>query len=148
MSKAKVLEFSKARENKQEQIKRQYERVLFKRILGCYTVIEKLGLKPVELQDISEGGCSFRMAAEDGSFNQDEEIDFRMYFSNDTYLPTRIKIVRVQKVMEGNRHYFQYGCTFDSEFSSTQAVKSLVKFIADYASLAKEDKGDHPVWFL
>ena len=76
MSGSKVVQFSEIRREKKETLRRDYERVLFNRILGCYTVIEKLGLKSVEMRDISKSGCSFRMPTSEGAFKMDESIDF------------------------------------------------------------------------
>lgn len=138
----KVVQISELRKEKQEERRRNYERVLFKHVLGCYTVIEKLGLKPVEMLDISKSGCSFQMPVEEGAFNQGEDIDFRFYFSNDTFVNCRLKIKRVTKVDAFNRSFWQYGATFDTSMSSFTALEKFIEFIWSYAEHAKEDKGD------
>jgi hypothetical protein len=148
MSDGKLFQLSDARKEKQENLKRDYERVLFRHILGCYTVIEKLGLKSVEMIDISKSGCSFRLPVEDGAFAAGEEFDFRFYFSNKTYVPCRITVRRVQEVTEAGYRYYQYGCTFDTSLSSFEAMEKFVDFINAYGACAKEDKGDKQVWFL
>lgn len=148
MSDGKLFQIADARKEKQEHLKREYERVLFRHILGCYTVIEKLGLKSVEMQDISKAGCSFRLPVEDGAFAAGEEFDFRFYFSNKTYIPARITVRRVQEVREGSYRYYQYGCTFDTALSSHEALEKFVDFINAYGVSAKEDHGDKQVWFL
>jgi hypothetical protein len=144
---SKVVQFNEARREKQEHLKREYERVLFNRILGCYTVIEKVGLRGVEMRDISKSGCSFRMAAEHGAFNQGEEIDFRFYFSNNTYLPAKLVVKRVLKVEEGGHWFWEHGCSFDQGVSTFSAVEKFVDFVNAYATNAKEDKGELAVWF-
>ena len=144
----KVIQLGEARKEKQEHLKREYERVLFQNILGCYTVIEKVGLKSVELFDISKSGVSFRMPVEEGKYNLGEEIDFRFYFSQKTYLPSRLTIKRVGRVTEAGRDYWSFGCAFDREASTFPAIEKFVNFIESYSECAKEDKGEKQVWFL
>jgi hypothetical protein len=146
----KVVQFSEVRKEKQENLKREYERVLFNQILGAYTVVEKLGLKPVEMRDISRSGCSFRTPFEEGSFAVGEELEFRFYFSNTTFLPIKIKIKRVIPSIEGQAKYYEHGCSFDQEMSTFPAIEKFVDFINAYAQSAKEDKkkGDgKQFWF-
>jgi hypothetical protein len=139
-SPSKVVQFSEVRKEKQENLKREYERVLFNRILGAYTVVERLGLKPVEMRDISRTGCSFRSNFEDGAFSVGEELEFRFYFSNTTYLPIRIKIKRVMPAIEGQNKFYDHGCSFDQEMSTYPAIEKFVEFINAYAEAAREDK--------
>jgi hypothetical protein len=144
---SKVVQFTEARKEKQEHLRREYERVLFNRILGCYCVVEKVGLKSVEMRDISRSGCSFRMPVDQGAFNQGEEIDFRFYFSNNTYLPAHITVKRVLKIEDAGQWYYDFGCVFDQSASTFAAVEKFVDFINAYAMNAKEDKGELSVWF-
>lgn len=148
MSDGKLVQISDARREKQERLKRDYERVLFNRILGSYTYIEKLGLKPVEVLDISKSGCSFRMPRAEGAFVLGEELDFRFYFSNNTFLPSRITVRRVTEGEENGTRYWVFGCTFDSTLSTYAAIERFVEFINAYAVSAKEDKGDKQMWYL
>ncbi|MBS1983786.1 MAG: PilZ domain-containing protein [Bdellovibrionales bacterium] len=148
MSQGKLVQISEARRDKQEKLKREYERVLFNRILGSYTYIEKLGLKSVEVLDISKSGCSFRMPYSEGAFALDEELDFRFYFSNSTYLPCRIIVKRVMETEENSTRYWQFGCAFDTALSNYQAVDKFVEFINAYSLCAKEDKGEKRTWYL
>ena len=144
----KVVQFSKAREEKQQEMRREYERVLFNRILGCYTVIEKLGLKAVEMVDVSRAGCNFRTMADDGNFDLEEELDFRFYFSNTTFIPMKITVKRVNKVTENGATYFEHGCVFDKALSTYPTIEKFVEFVNLYATSAKEDKGDRHPWLL
>ena len=144
---SKVVQFNEVRKEKQETLKREYERVLFNRILGCYCVVEKVGLKAAEMRDISKSGCSFRTPVDHGSFNQGEEISFRFYFSNNTYLPMYLTVKRVVKVEDKGEWFFDYGCVFDQSHSTFPALEKFVDFINAYAGSAKEDKGELAVWF-
>ena len=147
-SDGKLISFENVRKEKQATLKREYERVLFKNILGCYTMIERLGLKSVEMVDISKSGLSFRMPVEDGAFTQGEELDFRFYFSNKAFLPTRVTVRRVDSEIDQGHRYNRFGCTFDTALSSQDAVNHFVDFIEAFSKSAKEDKGDQQVWFL
>lgn len=148
MSESKVVQFGERRKEKQEQVRRDYERVLFKRILGCYTFIEKLGLKSVDIVDISKSGCSFRWPESEGRFNEGEEIDFRFYFSQNSYLPMRLTVKRVHTVVENGLSFHQHGCSFDQALSTYPAIEKMVEFIDLYSQNAKEDKGEAQVWYL
>ncbi len=148
MSDGKLVQIADARREKQEALRREYERVLFKHMLGCYTVIEKLGLKSVEILDISKSGCSFQMPLEAGSFDIGEVIDFRFYFSNATYLPCKLTVKRANKVSDNFNQYMQYGCVFDQSLSTYKAIDKFVEFVTSYSESAKEDKGESQVWYL
>lgn len=148
MSEGKVVQFGEAKKAKQDEVRRNYERILFKRILGCYTFIEKLGLKSVDIVDISKSGCSFKWPETEGSFNEGEEIDFRFYFSQNTYLPMTLTVQRVDKVVENGLSFAHHGCSFDTNLSSYPAIEKMVDFIHAYSETAKEDKGEAQIWYL
>lgn len=146
MSDSKVVSFSKHQQEKQEGMRRDYERVLYKQLLGGYTVIEKLGLKAVEIHNISKNGCLFTMDPVDGAYKVGEEIDFRFYFSANTYVPAKLKIVRAEKVDDGYATFWQYGCSFDQGLQSFPVLEKFVEFLEAYGKAAREDKGEQKVW--
>lgn len=146
MSNTKVVNFSKRQQEKQETIRRDYERVLYKQLLGGYTVIEKLGLKAVEIHDISKSGCMFTMDPVDGTYKTGEEIDFRFYFSSNAFIPAKLKIVRVEKVEDGYSTRWEYGCSFDKSFQAYPALERFVDFLDAFAAAARQDNGDEKVW--
>ena len=145
--KDKVVQFSQARKEKQSSLRREYERHLFDKFLGCYTVIEKYGLKGVELVDISQSGLSFRLPEGEGNFRLDEEFEFRFYFSSKTYLPIKVMVKRIDKV-EDQGIYQQFGCTFDTSWSTYNTLVKFVEFIELFGLTAKEDKGESQIWML
>src|SRR5205085_2360472 len=105
------------RKEKQESLKREYERVLFNKILGCYAVLERVGLKAIEMVDISKNGCSFKTPSSAAPFEVNEDIDLRYYFTNSTFLPCRMTIKNVIQVEENGVTYWRMGGTFDREIS-------------------------------
>lgn len=148
MSDNKVVQIADARKEKREFIKREYERVLFQRLLGCYTVVEKVGLKAIEMLDISKSGCSFRVPTAELNFELNEEIDLRLYFSNTTFLPCRVQVKRKLDAIENGLAYIHYGCTFDAAVSTFGALEKFVEFIQAYSESAKQDKGELKIWYL
>lgn len=146
----KVVRFSDRQKEKQEALRREYERFLFDRFLGCYTVIENRGLRSVEMIDISKAGCSFRIPYEEGAFQVGEAVDFRFYFSSKNYLPMSLLIQRVEKIEDHGHIYWQFGCRFDAELSTYVTLERFVEFIESFARTAKEDHGtgEGPVYFF
>jgi hypothetical protein len=141
MSDSKVVNFSKHQQEKQAIIRRDYERILYKQLLGGYTVIENLGLKAVELHDISKSGCMFAMDPHDGAFNVGEEIDFRFYFSSNAYIPAKLKIARADKVDDGYTTTWHYGCSIDKSYQAYPALEKFVEFLDAFAQAARQDNG-------
>lgn len=148
MSDSKVVSMSDVRKEKQESLKREYERVLFNKILGCYAVLERVGLKAIEMVDISKTGCSFKVPSTETPFEIGEEIDLRYYFTNATFLPCRIAIKNVTQTEENGLSYWRMGGTFDRNLSSYAAIEKFVEFIDAYGLAAKQDKGDAKIWYL
>jgi len=144
----KIVQFSEAQKSKRQAIKREYERYLFDRFLGCYTVLEKRGLRSVEMVDISKGGCSFKMPTTEGAFHLGEEVDFRFYFSQKNFLPMRIQIQRVEKKEEKGMEYWFFGCKFDQEFRSYKTLLKFLDFIEAFSEDAREDNGDKQVYYF
>jgi hypothetical protein len=143
-----VINLEEAQKQRLEEKRREYERVLFDNMLGCYSVIEKKGLKSVRMVDISKSGMKFRMLESEGTFEIGEELAFRFYFSQDTYLPAFITIKREDRVVEDGMTYVEYGANFDKNLQSYEALLNFVEFVYQYAKHAKKDNGDKQIWFL
>lgn len=128
---APVLSFDSARKEQIEERRRNYERVLFKNVLGVYSVMEQQrGLHAIELLDISDKGMSFQLP-----LNSDmrpeigDVLNIRLYFASQSFLPVAIKIVRVMDSISEGVPVHQYGCEIDTSFKSYQAVHYLYQFI-------------------
>ena len=140
-NKAEVLNFTNAREEQIEERRRNYERVLFRNVLGVYTVMEQKGLHAIELVDISEKGMSFQLSI-DSKYKLDmgEILNLRLYFASDSFLPVSVKVVRaLDTIIEGTA-VRQYGCEIDTTFKAYQAVFHLFQFIR---SCAEHGHTDH-----
>jgi hypothetical protein len=146
-----VISFTKVREAKIEEKRRKYERILFKHILGVYCVAEGVGLKAVELVDVSPEGMSFQLPV--GSKNLDvlaegREITFRFYFSQETFLPVSVKVQNERQCIEEGQKYVRFGCTVDNTSQSYETYKLFVMFLSKYAETSQQDKGDLKFFFF
>ena len=148
MSDSKVVSMSDVRKVKQDNLRREYERVLFNKILGCYAVLERVGLKAIEMYDISKTGCSFKVPTTEAPFELGEEVDLRFYFTNSTFLPCRITVKNVVQLEENGLIFWRMGGTFDREVSTYPAIEKFVDFIDAYGLAAKQDKGETKIWYL
>ena len=75
---SKVLDFVEKRSQNIEEKKRGFERILFRNILGTYTVLDKQEtIYPVKLVDISRTGCMFEIPwnpKKDTRYEKEEEM--------------------------------------------------------------------------
>lgn len=146
-----VINFNKAREAKIEEKRRKYERVVFKHILGAYCVSEGQGLKAIELVDLSEEGLSFQLPSQSKNLEGMEtgnEMMFRLYFSQDTFIPVQIKVQNKRACIENGETYMRFGCVVDQSLQSYETYKTFVKFLEKYAESCQQDKGDMKFFFF
>ncbi len=137
----KLIQLGDLRAAKQDDLKREYERILFGRILGCYTIAATTGMKAVEVVDISKSGLSFKMDPKGSFYNVGEDVDLRLYFSAKTYLPIKVNVKRASQVEEGEGKMWLYGCTLDTTLHAHKVIETLVDFIAAYSEQAKKEDG-------
>jgi hypothetical protein len=146
-----VVDFTELRQAKIEEKKRKYERVLFQKVLGAYCVAEGIGLKAIELVDVSLEGLSFQLPFD--SKNNDgmsvgKEMTFRIYFSEDSYIPIGVRIQNERPYIENGQKYIRYGCSVDTSLQSYEAYKLFVQFLTKYAELAQIDSGEVKLFFF
>jgi hypothetical protein len=152
MSEFKILDFNKKKADTIEQKRRAFNRIVFQNFLGAYSVIDDNGsIYPVEMVDIAGDGCSFQVpwnSAKDKKLPQDFEVNMRMYFTNQSYIPVIMTVRHGKEVLgkDGNV-YMQYGCEFDKTASSFEAMQSFIDFIYRFAEHSAIDKGDTKVYF-
>ncbi len=146
-----VIDFSEVRAKKLEEKRRNTSRVLFKQILGIYTVTGESQMRSLELIDVSEDGCSFQVPfdAQNPWPTDLKEIPIRMYFSQDTYLPLQLRIQNSRPSIENGIRYIRYGCAIDPTFKSYEAFRQFVRFLRVYSEHAHQDLGgDHTLFYL
>jgi len=145
-----VVDFSKKREEKLEEKRRKNERIFFKQILGIYTVVGKNELRPVEIVDVSEDGCSFQVPYDPNTPwpKGIEELPLRLYFTQDTYLPIQLQIQNSRPLIEEGNRYVRYGCSVDKTLTSYPAYQEFVRFLQLYSLHAHKDEGNATLFYL
>jgi len=145
--KHQIIDLTQYRKNKNEQRMREYERILFNRILGVYSFAEKKGLHHVEVIDISFSGLKFRELAPEEPCKIGDRLALRFYFTPSSYLRLVTEVKRVVPFHEKDRDGIECGCTVDKDTRSYAVLKTLVQFMQQYSEVACQD--DHPplIWF-
>lgn len=148
-----VIDFVQKRKESIEKRRRSFERIMFQNFLGCYSVIDNNGsLYPIQIVDISRAGMLFQVpwnSRNDQKFAPDKDLAIRLYFTKSSYI---LAIVRVKYasdfVDKGGHSFIRYGCEFDRQNQTFQALKAFIDFIYQFAEHSSEDRGDHKVHFL
>ncbi len=152
MSESNLIDFAAKRKQNIEQKRRNFERIMFKDFLGCYTIIDNNDTgHPVDIVDISKDGLQFQVFERDSKrFQEGMEIELRFYFTKQNYIPAVVQIRHsydFDDSMSGKAHQ-RFGCTFDKSLPSFKAMESFLRFIYDFAEHSSTDKGDGKVYFL
>jgi hypothetical protein len=135
-----VIDFKSVRDEKLEERRREYERIVFKSVLGVYSVMEQKGLHAIELLDVSEGGLSFQVPEKsDLQVTEGETLNLRLYISTDTFINVDVKVVRSFTSIEEGRPMHRYGCLIDKSLASYSAVYHFVQFITKCAEHGHKD---------
>ena len=145
-----VVDFTEVREKKLEEKRRTTERIFFKHLLSVYSVAENSKMRPIELVDVSEEGCSFQIPfdAENPWPTDTHNMSLRLYFSQDTYLEVQVKIMNSRPSIENGARYVRFGCAVDKATASYAAFQQFVKFLALYSEHAHKDMGNVTVFYL
>lgn len=143
----KVVDLSDYRKNRSEERRREYERVLFNRILGVYSFAEKAGLHHVEVIDISFSGIRFREEKPDVALAVGARVPLRFYFTPSSYLRVVAEVKRAAPFQDGGREGLEYGCELDKTTKSYEVIKQLVAFMYKYSEVACQDQNPPMIWF-
>ena len=142
-----VVDLNNYRKNKSEERRREYERVLFNRILGVYSFAEKTGLHHVEVMDISYSGIKFKEERPEAPLKVGQKIALRFYFTPSSYLRLVVEVKRVTPFNEEDREGLEYGCELDKNTKSYDVLKQLISFMYKYAEVACQDNNPPMIWF-
>ncbi|MEE2743733.1 MAG: PilZ domain-containing protein [Bdellovibrionota bacterium] len=146
---SKVINFEEKRSGNIEKKRRKFERIMFKNILGAYAVVnESEDLFQVSLIDISRDGIQLEtpiVKGQKGHFEKGEEVNLRIYFTSNSFLPILIEIKYGQERIEEGRSFMRYGASFDKELSSFKALESFIDFLYKFAEHSLVDEGGHKV---
>ena len=146
----KIVDLSSYRKNKSEERRREYERVLFNRILGVYSFAEKgekAELKHVEIIDISLSGVKFRVENPHEVMEVGKKVALRFYFTPNSFLRLIVEVKRSLVYKLDAREGLEYGCEIDRETKSYEVVKDLVSFMQKYSETATQDNRPPMIWY-
>jgi len=148
--KKQVVDFSEVRAQKLEEKRRNTERIFFKQLLNVYTVAGDKTLRAIEFIEMSDEGCSFQVPYDtENPWPTDiKEIPLRIYFTQDTYLEVRVKILNSRPSIENNQRYVRFGCTVDTTLKSHGAYAQFVRFLKSYSEHCHKDNGDLSVFYI
>lgn len=143
----KIVDLNEFRKNKSEERRREYERVLFNRILGVYSFAEKTGLHHVEVVDISYSGIKFREEKPEAPLKVGQKIALRFYFTPSSYLRLVVDVKRLKPFQEEDREGLEYGCELDKNTKSYDVLRQLIGFMYKYSEIACQDQNPPMIWF-
>lgn len=144
-----IIDFAELREQKIAERRVQYERVLFDKMLGVYSIVEGQGLKAIELLDISNEGISFQISADTPEvYQKGDQVKVRLYFSQDTYVPVVVNIKNSNPINISGRKMIRYGGSFDKDIKSYEAIQAFAEFIKVYSSLCVKDNNNLPIFIF
>lgn len=147
---SEVIDFQTVQAQKLEEKRRKNERVLFKNMLGVYSISDDEKMKAIEILDVSDSGVSFRVPfnAEKPWPTDMSDLTIRLYFTQDTYIPVRLKVQNSKSMIEEGIRYVRYGCQVDSTTKSYETFKLFVQFMKAYATEAYQDQGSVQVFYI
>jgi hypothetical protein len=145
---AAVINLNSVREEKIEEKRREYERVVFRSNFGVYACLPENALQAVEVVDISEGGMLFQVP-ESSSFRLDvgQTTHVKFYFSPDSFIAIDVKVARSFTALENGKAVHRYGCLMDKTMKSYAAIFHLVQFITKCAEHGHKDDGRHKIFY-
>lgn len=146
-SSTKIVDLVNYRKNKTEERRREYERVLFNRVLGVYSFLDTQELKHIEIIDISVSGVRFRLANPPSSIASGQKIPLRFYFTPGSYLKLIVEVKRTSPYRADGREGVEFGCEIDRETKSYEVMKQLVSFMQKYSELACPDPKPPMIWY-
>lgn len=146
-SSKKVVDLQVYRQEKSEERRREYERVLFHRVLGVYSFAEKNTLNHVEVLDISFSGILFRELHPDPPLQTGQKVALRFYFTPSSYLRLVVDVKRTKPFKSQGRDGLEYGCELDKSTRSYDVIRQLVNFMYKYSEIACQDPHPPLIWF-
>lgn len=144
----KVVDLAVYRAEKNEEKRREYERVLFHRVLGVYSFAEKNSvLHQVEVLDISFSGVLFRELHPNPALKPGDKVALRFYFTPSSYLRLVVDVKRSRPFKSAGRDGLEYGCELDKNTRSYDVLRQLVNFMYRYAEIACQDPNPPLIFF-
>ena len=142
-----VIDLIEYRKNKNDKRRREYERVLFNRILGVYSFAEKGGLHHVEVVDMSLSGIRFKEETPEKPYRVGDKLSLRFYFTPTSYLKVIVQVKRTAPFDEDGRQGLEYGCMIDKGTKSYEVISKLIAFMELYVEIACQDSNPPVIFF-
>lgn len=144
----RVINLSSVRQEKIEEKRREYERVVFRSNFGVFIFNEQTGLDAVEIVDISEGGMQFQTPEKSHlRLQTGDTVPVRLYFSTDHFISIDVKVVRSFTALENGDAVHRYGCLMDKGMASYAAIYHFVQFITKCAEHGHKDEQHLKVFY-
>lgn len=140
-----VVDFSTVKAQRNQENRRAVERFFLGRMVDVICEVGGKAEFPLELVEVSETGCSFRLTQEKGkSLPRDAKgeitpLNTRFYFSGDSYLKVGLNVVNVTPDIAGGGHTIRLGCAVDPAFASSEAYRQFVRFMEIFATHCSRD---------
>lgn len=143
---SKVIDFTSARAQRNLDNRRAVERFFLQHMIDVYCEIDG-GQKqlPIEIVEVSETGCSFRLTVDKGTALPRDTtgalipILARFYFSRDSYLRIGFSVINVTQEIGSQGKSMRYGCRVDETFASAEAYRQFARFMEQFARHAMRD---------
>lgn len=138
-----VIELDSVRAQRAADERRRIQRIFLKDMFQVFVSNGRDGtLYPVEVNEASEDGCSFRVplnAIPEASEVFSGPLQVRIYMSQQTYLSIGAEVKNVNPMVDEGGKFLRFGCSVDTTFASYEAYKQLVKFMEAWAGASKKD---------
>lgn len=135
-----VLDMTERRQEVLKEERRLVRRTILSEFIGACAVVPEQGLAKVGIYDISEQGMAIDLESAYGQFREGEEVAFRIYLSNDTFMPFIARVYNVRHIPEEG--VYRHGVAFVKESMNNDALTHFISFLESVSASLKTDKGD------
>jgi hypothetical protein len=144
----RVINLTSVRQEKIEEKRREYERVVFRSNFGVFVFNDQTGLGAIEILDISEGGLQFQTPEKSHlNLQVGDVVPVRLYFATEYYISIDVKVVRSFTALENGTAVHRYGCLMDKGMASYSAIYHFVQFITKCAEHGHKDQQHLKVFY-
>ncbi len=138
-----VIELSQIREQRLIEKRKNTERVFLQHLISVYSVIHQNKMIPIDLIEISENGCSFKVTHNQENLEdlkiKKSTISIRLYFTQTAYLEIKVQILNSTYLIKDRGQSIRYGCSIDKELKSYTAYQAFVRFMKIFSEYSYED---------
>ena len=140
-ARSNVIDLSRVRAQRDMRERRAAERFFLSELVQSFVEVSDKDLRPVEMIEASETGCSFRVRYErtDVLNAEVKELSLRVYFTHDTYLKFPMRVINCGPYVENGVRYRRWGCQVDRKALSYPAYRHFVQSMSVYAGQLRTD---------